>query len=857
MKLPSPLLSRLDRALTARSVGPRPLGSRVINHFLKVAIGFNLAILLVPAAEPTIARLEILWTATVSPAVPTAPFAGSATMAAEDAWRTQDYAAAADRFMALSPGTPPRIIDSGLALRAAALANDPVRLERAGNRWNEALDMATLNTTDSLSRWMWASLSPVEDELQFWKKTSPAFSEKTANAYAEWRTRSPGYFAFLGLRGVTDATIIQELDQGKKGLASLARFVPEYQAWLSRRAEIPENYEVAIALEREKRLTRSEAGQLAPAVSFASRLGAVPTRALSPQAERFMDQYLAEGMSPWEVIELWREKQMMGDSDHEFINPDFAPVDVDIEFAQLKKEARVRLKNVKNSQDLKAYFAGWADLANANPALFATLADPAMTARFGSDEATAVDWTARSGGGSGYRLSNKSGPGGATFGLDDLESELARTAGAVFPVSTGEAGLPPPRTLEAARAEVQQAMREAGLRSVRYPVQLPASPKTLHQLATWIRTANQGLGRQTGWQGPVLGLKGRLDLVIASSPVANRSGITSPVRLAPGTGAGSERLAMLNVVLSEDTLNTLAHEWTHALDYLGLKDAPGAMAPDAPPMEGGSAWAARKGRQPVLAWAASIKKGPLPGNNRMFANAWSTLWNSLRAPNIDNAAVYRIQQDQFRDNTLRQLPFAALVLGQELAEVRAGTWTETGSQARWAAALPERERRDFAPEITQTILGLEGLSTLASTRLPDTRVGSSPWMNVSVALGSERYWGRTEEVVARAFAAQIQDTDPLGAKTGRFRDIAMYLPSATEINAMRPMWQAFFKELNPWWTAFPEAPKAGAPVTVRPLVVPVAPRTTSNAFAPASPDFRLNISLPVAVVSPRLPRIHR
>jgi hypothetical protein len=858
MKLPSTLLARLDQALAARPVGPRPLKSRVISHFLKVAIGFNLAIFLVPAAEPTLARLEVLWTATVSPAVPTAPFAGAATMAAEDAWQAQDYATAADRFMALSPGGAPRVIDSGLALRAAALANDPARIERAGNRWNEALDMATLNTTDSLSRWMWVSLSSAESELQFWKNTSPAFSTKTANAYAEWRTRSPGYFAFLGLRGVTDATVIQNLDQGSKGLQNLARFIPEYESWLSRRAEIPENYEVALTLEHEKRLTRNEAGQLAPAVGLASRTGRTPGVTLSPGTEKFMDTGLAEGMSPWEVIELWREHQLLGDEDHEFINPAFAPVGVELEFAQLKKEARVRLQHVKSSRDLKAYFAGWADLANANPGLFATLADPAWTPRFGSDQATVINWTTRSGGESGYTFTNTTtpDPAGATFGIDELESELERATPARF----SGAGLSKdtlPDTVAAARTEVQAALADTGLRSVRYPVQLPVNRQTLHALAGWIRTANEGLKGQTGWQGAVLGLKGRLDLVLASAPVANRAGITSPVLVVPGENGEPTRVAMLNVVLCEDSLNTFAHEWTHALDYLGMKDGPDAFSPDAPGMEGGSAFAAHMSRQPVLALLERVKNRPLPGNNRAFVGAWSTLWNTLRAPNIDEGAVYKIQQDQFRDNTLRQLPFAALVLGRELSEVRAGTWTEAGSRARWVAAIPEKELRSFAPEIRQVIAGLEGLSTLSARHAPDTRVGVSPWMNVSVTLGGARYWGGTEEIVARAFAAQIPDSTPLAAQTGRFRDIAMYLPGPTEINAMRPLWHAFFQELNPWWATFPEAPKASAPVAVRPFVVPVVPKVLPDAGAPVSPDFKLNISRPVAVVSTHSPRLHR
>lgn len=131
--------------------------------------------------------------------------------------------------------------------------------------------------------------------------------------------------------------------------------------------------------------------------------------------------------------------------------------------------------------------------------------------------------------------------------LDEANSE---------PRTTGWGIDPQAQDMASARADLVAAVAESGLASLRVPLPAWNDAANVRNVAQRVRESNALLQQVTGWEGPVLGLGGRVEWTVYN-----------PLNL----GATFHRSAQETIVLSgwED----LPHEWFHALDY-ALRTAP-------------------------------------------------------------------------------------------------------------------------------------------------------------------------------------------------------------------------------------------------------------------------------------------
>lgn len=105
---------------------------------------------------------------------------------------------------------------------------------------------------------------------------------------------------------------------------------------------------------------------------------------------------------------------------------------------------------------------------------------------------------------------------------------------------------------------MERAMRETGLRSLRVSAPWARDPYVMANVAYKLIQANEQLQARTGWTGGVLGLGGRVDLVLATGG-QDYYGVTStPAKRQDGV---SNLLMIAN-------FETLPHEWFHALDFI-------------------------------------------------------------------------------------------------------------------------------------------------------------------------------------------------------------------------------------------------------------------------------------------------
>lgn len=74
-----------------------------------------------------------------------------------------------------------------------------------------------------------------------------------------------------------------------------------------------------------------------------------------------------------------------------------------------------------------------------------------------------------------------------------------------------------PQDFQAAIQNLQDAVNETGLKSLKVPISMWASTQVINNLATELTQANQDLQQVTGWQGEVLGLKGNASMMAGKS----------------------------------------------------------------------------------------------------------------------------------------------------------------------------------------------------------------------------------------------------------------------------------------------------------------------------------------------------
>lgn len=123
---------------------------------------------------------------------------------------------------------------------------------------------------------------------------------------------------------------------------------------------------------------------------------------------------------------------------------------------------------------------------------------------------------------------------------------------------------PPPKkvAMDQAIAAMEQAVRDAGLRSFSPSLWQMRSPEALLDTAEKLQAANAELERATGWKGQVLGLDGRVELSMGPLVEVEVAPTAAALVAADATG----RLQMVS------GWNELGHEWFHAFDHVAARE---------------------------------------------------------------------------------------------------------------------------------------------------------------------------------------------------------------------------------------------------------------------------------------------
>lgn len=113
-----------------------------------------------------------------------------------------------------------------------------------------------------------------------------------------------------------------------------------------------------------------------------------------------------------------------------------------------------------------------------------------------------------------------------------------------------------------ARAMIERAMEETGLRSLRLSSPWARDPQVMANVAYKLIQSNNELRERTGWDGEVLGLGGRVDMVFAQGGEKFSGATAVPDRIKAG-------YSRLNITT---TFKALPHEWYHGLDYVMARE---------------------------------------------------------------------------------------------------------------------------------------------------------------------------------------------------------------------------------------------------------------------------------------------
>lgn len=105
---------------------------------------------------------------------------------------------------------------------------------------------------------------------------------------------------------------------------------------------------------------------------------------------------------------------------------------------------------------------------------------------------------------------------------------------------------------------MERAMQETGLRSFRMSSPWARDPYVMANVAYKLIQANEQLQARTGWAGGVLGLGGRVDLVLATGGQDYYGATSTP---------GKRQEGVSNLLMIAN-FETLPHEWFHALDFV-------------------------------------------------------------------------------------------------------------------------------------------------------------------------------------------------------------------------------------------------------------------------------------------------
>lgn len=449
------------------------------------------------------------------------------------------------------------------------------------------------------------------------------------------------------------------------------------------------------------------------------------------------------GFAPQQAWDLYRERQMLGDSDHEVSSrhhQSLTPAE------QLRLVMRAHLGKVHTPADLDSYWALWPVEAER---LSVNLVSEQQVGILGGLRSREVNWPARlTGRGSGWPDHHLL----PTTSWQRLQAVMVYQL-SHLPVGSVPAGITPVQ----ADKRLLQAVQQSGLSQLRWPSAFPSTPQVKWRLATLIEEANHHLEQATGWTGPVLGHAGHTVLDLASSPGGLELGFQAPM-------AGPRSAVIMASVIDRDSLGALAHEWTHANDYF--------IGQSGPKPGWATEQAASSVARPLQAWSETRKADASPTLQ---------LWDALLAPDMSPT-----------QRTIGALEGWVARQAAQQPERRAH-WLEQA--ARWRRGEPQQDMAGRALADLVQVTAVASRSPRFHSSQAD--LSSSVWVQTSRIDDAKSYWGNPSEMVARSFEAQQGHDRVLSS---RDQSAWVYYPQGVEKVWQEKAWQAYFQEQASWWT---------------------------------------------------------
>lgn len=239
------------------------------------------------------------------------------------------------------------------------------------------------------------------------------------------------------------------------------------------------------------------------------------------------------------------------------------------------------------------------------------------------------------------------------------------------PRVTGWGIQPDRQNMAAARKALIAAVRESGLAGLRVPLPTWNDSANVMTVAKRVQESNAVLQELTGWEGPVLGLNGRVEWT-ANSPLA--------------LGVTFYRGPQETVLLSG--WEELPHEWFHALDY-ALRTTPVDLSTN-----GGATFTQQ--------WSANSPPHSLE-------SSWGTLHDRLRSFSIKHGGTWYTDRDsrvarlkassngddQWRANYLQHkhetVAFAWQAYVQTHLNADSASWTEQATNGQMGPKVAEAQ----------------------------------------------------------------------------------------------------------------------------------------------------------------------
>lgn len=142
---------------------------------------------------------------------------------------------------------------------------------------------------------------------------------------------------------------------------------------------------------------------------------------------------------------------------------------------------------------------------------------------------------------------------------DETERQMWNDLRGMASIKDARVVSPSPVSMEDAKAALEKAVSQTGLRSLTPSLWQMRSASSMMELSEQLLTANNELSHATNWRGKVLGLDGRLELVMG--PVMESAPTANAVVSADNSG----RIQMVT------TWNHAGHEWFHVWDHVAAR----------------------------------------------------------------------------------------------------------------------------------------------------------------------------------------------------------------------------------------------------------------------------------------------